>query len=617
MSNNTITQNKFDFLRKMNGLFDKKEKIQFLGVIAVGSISALFQTLSVASILPFINLVMNPETVSQNNFLMAFYNFFNFSSSYYFTVFLGFIIIGIIIISNFLSAFTVWLKVRFIWKKNHNLSLDLLKKYLSLPYVYFLDKHSADLGKNILSEVERFTGQLLMPLLSLITSLITVLVIFTLLIFVNPLVAFIAVVLFTFFYGIIFFYLRASLKERGGRRLEENKGRYTSVGEALEGIKDIKVLGREKYFLDRFSRYSQNSSRLESWSHVVTNLPRYVMEVIAFGGIITFILILMFLGRTGKEIIPLISFFVFAGYRLMPALQDIFRSFASFQFNKAVLNKIYYDVHEPGISYGQELDLDRKLPDPLGFQKSISFNRVSFSYPNKKDPVLKNIDFQIAKGSSIGIVGPTGGGKTTLIDLILGLFTPDQGAMEVDGIEIKKENVRNWQRNIGYVPQQVYLSDDTIAHNIAFGIRDEDIDMAQVKRVAEIANIHNFIENDLPFSYNTFVGEKGIRLSGGQKQRISIARALYHNPDLLVLDEATSFLDGTTEKTVLEAINNVAKLKTLIIVAHRLKTVEHCDTLYFLDKGQIIDQGNYQYLLENNHQFKEMARGSYIKKLIN
>ena len=612
MDNNIVKQNKqnkFDFLKKLNRLLDRKDKIQFLGVIAIGLISALFQTLSVASVLPFINLVVNPETVSQNNFLMNFYNFFNFSSSYSFTVFLGFIILGIIIVSNFLSAFTVWFKIRFIWKKNHNLSLDLLRKYLSLPYVCFLDRHSADLGKNILSEVERLTGQLFMPLLSLITSLTTVLVILALLVFVNPSAAFISVFLFVLFYGIIFFYLRGSLKERGRRRLEENKGRYTSVGEALEGIKDIKVLGREKYFLERFSYHSQNSSWLESWNHVITNLPRYIMEIVAFGGIITFILILISLGRTGKEIIPLISFFVFAGYRLMPALQEIFRSLTSFQFNKAVLNKIYYDIHEPGISHNQELDQDRKPPDPLSFQKSISFNQVSFSYPNKKDPVLENIDFQIAKGSSVGIVGPTGGGKTTLVDLILGLFTPNQGTMEVDGIKIEEENVRNWQRNIGYVPQQVYLSDDTIARNIAFGVRDEDIDMAQVKRVAEIANIRNFIENELPFGYNTFVGEKGIRLSGGQKQRISIARAIYHNPEVLVLDEATSSLDGTTEKAVLEAINNVAKLKTLIIVAHRLKTVERCDTLYFLDKGRIIDQGNYQKLLESNHQFKKMARG--------
>lgn len=440
------------------------------------------------------------------------------------------------------------------------------------------------------------------------------LVIFILLLIVNPWIAFIAVLLFTFFYGIIFFYLRGSLKERGGKRIEENTGRFTSVGEALGGIKDIKVLGREKYFIERFSRHSINFSKLHAWSCVVANMPRYLMEVVAFGGVIALILALMAFGEKGKEIIPLVSFFVFAGYRLMPALQDIFYSFTSFQFNKAILNKIYQDIHEGSIEPNQDFD-NKELLEPFAFQRSISFNNLSFFYPNRKDFVLKDINFQMNKGASIGIVGPTGGGKTTLIDLILGLLTPSQGALEVDGIKIKNENVRNWQRNIGYVPQQVYFSDDTVSRNIAFGVSDDQIDMDQVKKVAKIANIHNFIEKELPLGYDTFIGERGVRLSGGQKQRISIARALYHNPEVLVLDEATSSLDGTTEKAVLEAIDNLAKLKTLIIVAHRLKTVEHCDTLYFLDKGKITTQGNYKDLLKNNLQFQEMAKGGYIKKV--
>ncbi len=614
MSNNTITQNKFDFLIKLNGLFDQKEKAQFLGVIIVALVATLFQTLSVASVLPFISLVMDQGALDQSKFLKTLFVFFDFSSIYSFTVFLGIILIGIIVISNFLSAFSTWFKIRFVWQKNHNLSLALLRKYLFLPYVYFLDKHSADLGKNILSEVEQLTGRLFMPLLSLITSGIMALIIFVLLLFVNLWVTLIAVFLFIFFYGAIFFYLRKNLKERGEKRIAENAGRFTSVSEALEGIKDIKVLGREKYFFERFSRYSMNFSRLHTWSSVVTNIPRYFMEVVAFGGVVALILALMAFGRKGGEIIPLVSFFVFAGYRLIPALQDIFYSFTNFQFNKAVLDRVYQDLHQEAIGYAG--DFDRKeLPEPLSFQKSISFNNLSFTYPNRKDFVLRDINFQVDKGASIGIVGPTGGGKTTLIDVILGLFTPSQGALEVDGIKIENENVRNWQRNIGYVPQQVYLSDNTIACNIAFGVSNDQIDMSQVKKVAKIANIHSFIEKELPLGYDTFVGERGVRLSGGQRQRISIARALYHNPDLLILDEATSSLDGTTEKAVLEAINNVAKLKTLIIVAHRLKTVEHCDTLYLLDKGRIVAQGSYKDLLENNPQFQDMAKGGINKNI--
>jgi len=610
----TTTKSKFDFLVKLNGLFDRKEKMQFFGVMIAALVAALFQTLSVVSVLPFVNLVMDPGKLDQNKWLKVLFTSFEFSSVYSFTVFLGFMMLGIIVVSNFVSLFATWLKTRFIWQKNHNLSVTLLRKYLSLPYVYFLDKHSADLGKNILSEIEQLTGKLFMPLLELITSGIVALIIFALLLFVNPLVASVAVILFAFSYGVIFFYLRGSLRERGKRRLKENTGRFISVGEALQGIKDIKVLGRERYFFKRFSRYSMKFSRLQIWACMVIQIPRYLMEIVAFGGVIALVLALLASGERGGQIIPLVSFFAFAGYRLMPALQNIFHSFTSFQFNKAVLDKVYGDIHEGGIRFDEALDTE--LPEPLAFQERVSFTNVSFSYPNRKDFVLKDINFQIGKGTSIGIVGPTGGGKTTLVDLILGLLIPNKGTIEVDGVNVKEGNVRNWQRNLGYVPQQIYLSDDTIARNIAFGIADEHIDMTQVERVSRIANIHIFIENELPFGYNTLVGERGVRLSGGQKQRVSIARALYHNPEVLVLDEATSSLDVTTEKAVLKAVKNIAKLKTLIIVAHRFKTVEHCDKLYLVDKGEIKTHGTYKDLLKDNSLFQGMAKGGYIKRKI-
>jgi len=603
-----MNKNKLDFLRKVNALFSRKEKTEFFGVMVIGLVSALLQTLSVLSILPFINLVMNPGTIMQSKFLMTLYNLLEFNSTYSFTVFLGFMVLGIIIISNFVFACSAWLKIRFIWKKNHNLSLALLKKYLSLPYIYFLNKHSADLGKNILSEIQQLINSLFLPLMSLITSGIMALIIFIMLFIVNPVIAFSAIVLFIFFYGITFASLRSTLRDRGKKRLKENTGRFTSVGEALEGIKDIKALGREKYFLERFSKHSASFSKLHTWHSVIINIPRYVMEIVAFGGIIILILVLMARGETGSQIIPMVSFFVFAGYRLIPALQEMFSSFACFQFNKVILDRIYKDIHEEGIYISSE-NKERELPEKFSFQNKIAFNNVSFLYPNKNDYVLKDVNFQVKKGTSIGVIGPTGGGKTTLVDLILCLLTPDKGSLEVDGIKIRKENIRNWQRNIGYVPQQIYLSDNTVTNNIAFGIPEESINIEQIKQVAKIANIDTFIEKELSHGYNTLVGERGVRLSGGQKQRIGIARALYHDPEVLILDEATSSLDGITEKAVLEAMDNVVKLKTVIIVAHRLKTVEHCDMLYLLNKGKIVAQGNYQELLKNNSQFQEMAKG--------
>ena len=597
---------KLNFIVKLNSLFDRREKMQFMGVIIVVFFMALFQALGVVSILPFVTLVMNPNVVYENQLLHWLFDFLGFTSTYPFLVFMGFAMLGILVIGNFVSAFAVWLTIRFVWRKNYRLSLALLKKYLSLPYAYFLNQHSADLGKNVLYEVQQLTDNFLLPFLNIITGVMVAVIIFVMLFYVNPLVTLIAVVFLTFFYLLIYSRFSQEIRIGGERRLEENKGRFKAASEALGGIKDIKVLGREKYFLQRFSKHSEKLSDLCAWYNVVSGIPHYIVEIVAFGGIIGLILFLLS-KQTGQQIIHLVGFFTFAGYRLISALHGIFQSFTIFRFNKAVLDKIYKDMTEGGINTA-EIIFDKELPQPIPFKKNIKLGNISFSYPGTNGFVLKDINLEIKKNTSIGIVGPTGSGKTTLVDIILGLFIPNKGIMKVDDIGINEKNIRNWQCNLGYVPQQVYLSDDTISRNIAFGLPDEKIDMAQVKLVAKIADIDNFIKNELPNGYETIVGERGIRLSGGQKQRVGIARSLYHDPEVIVFDEATSSLDGITEKVVLEAMQSVSKIKTIIIIAHRLTTVRNCDIIYLIDKGRITSQGTYNDLMKNNIQFQAMAR---------
>jgi len=593
--------NKFNFFREIKNLFSRREKWLFLGVVVLAVLAAFFQTLGVASILPFISLVMDRGLLADNRFLLFLFNFFGFEKAYTFTIFFGFLTLAVIIVGNVVFAISTWAKIRFIWAKSHNLSTTLLRKYLSRPYIYFLGKNSNDLAKNVLSEVEQLTNQLFMPILSLITSGTMALVILILLLLVNPVVAISAIILFTVFYTIIFLYLRQSLRDRGEKRMKENTGRFITINEALVGIKDIKVLGRESHFYNRFKGHSDKFSRMQAWSVVVVNIPRYLIEIVAFGGVVAIILWLISTGQSSSQIIPLIAFFVFAGYRLIPSLQDVFKSFTNFQFNKILLNKVYADI----VDFEDDLKNVEELI-PLSFTDNIAFSDVSFRYPDRAEAALEGINFEVKKGSSIGIVGPTGGGKTTILDSLLGLLDPLSGQITIDGKIINKENISNWQKNLGYVPQQIYLADSTVAHNIAFGV--DTPDLVRVQKVAQIANISKFIENDLPDQYDTIIGERGIRLSGGQRQRLGIARALYHNPDILVFDEATSALDIGTEGAVLKAIDNISKFKTIIIVAHRLKTVEHCDTIYFLDKGRIVDSGTYQELLAGNSQFKAMAR---------
>ena len=597
---------KLDVLEKLNTLFDQKEKLQFVGVMAVAIAAALLQALGIISVLPFLQLVMEPEMVRENKWLNLLFVSLGFKSVFSFTIFVGFAMLGILLVGNAISAFFAWLKVRFVWQKNHDISSALLRKYLSLPYVYFLSKHSADLGKNILSEVEQMTGHLLLPLMRILTSGIVVFIILTLLFFVNPAVAAITVLLFGSLYVAIFVFLRRRLRVKGEKRVQENTGRFTVATEALAGIKDIKILGREGYFLERFSNHSAKFSKLQAWVAVIGQLPQYFMETVAFGGVIALILVLLSLGQDGSKIIPLVSFFVFAGYRLMPAFQEIFYGVSSVQFNRASLDKISRDMSEE--TTAPPVFQKRELPTPLVLRERIALENMSFCYPHSRQIALSHVSLEIPKSSFVGLVGPTGGGKTTLGDVLIGLLSPSEGRMTVDGVEIRGNNVWNWQRNIGYVPQQVFLYDDTVTRNVVFGLPDERIDRTRVEEVCRIANLHDFIEQELPNGYDTPIGERGIRLSGGQKQRIGIARALYHDPEVLVLDEATSSLDGITERAVLQAIENVAKKKTVIAIAHRLTTVKNCDTIYLIDKGAIVTQGTYEELMERDEQFRAMAR---------
>ncbi|MDO8470754.1 MAG: ABC transporter ATP-binding protein [bacterium] len=602
----TFFKGKLDVLEKLNTLFNRKEKLQFILVLAVALVAAFLQALGIISVLPFLQLVMEPELVQENKWLNLLFTSLGFESAFSFTIFVGFAMLAILLVGNVTSAFAAWLKIRFVWQKNHDIASALLKKYLSLPYVYFLNKHSADLGKNILSEVEQMTGQLLMPLLKLLTSSIVVFMILALLFLVNPAVAAASTFLFGFSYVVIFVFLQGRLRARGEKRLQENTGRFTAAAEALAGIKDIKILGRERYFLERFSGHSARFSELQAWVSVIGQFPRYLMETVAFGGVIALILALLSFRQDGSKIIPLVSFFVFAGYRLMPALQEIFYGLSSVQFNRAILDRISRDMNGETT---ESIVLERReLPKPLAFKERILLEGVSFQYPYSRQAALSDVNLEIPKGSFVGLVGPTGGGKTTLGDVLIGMLAPSEGRMTVDGVVIQEDNVRNWQRNVGYVPQQVFLCDDTIARNVVFGLPDKQIDRARLEEVCKIANLHDFIEQELPQGYDTAIGERGIRLSGGQRQRIGIARALYHDPEVLVLDEATNSLDGITEKAVLQAIENVAKKKTVIAIAHRLTTVKSCRIIYLIDKGAIVAQDTYEELMKKDEQFRAMAR---------
>lgn len=597
-----------NLIKKMKIIIAPQEKRQLLVLFVSILLAALFQTLGVVSILPFMSIVMQPEIIESNRWLNWLYNSLGFTGVNSFIVFMGILMLFIIIIGNLTSALATWLKVRFVWRKNHNISSALLKKYLSLPYVYFLTQNTADLSKNILSEAGVLTNGFILPLIDITIKGFTAIGILSMLLFTNIYTTILSVIIFGGSYALIYFYFHSKLKINGAKRLTENKQRFKTAGEALGGIKDIKVMGREDFFYHKYLKHSLEFSNLQAWILLIGVMPRYFLETMAFGGIVS--LVLYFISTTGNadEVIPIISFFAFAAYRLLPALQVIFAAFTQVRFSQTTVNKIIEDLSEKGGVREQFLAVEKEPIKPMPFNTSLQLKEVSYNYPNTNEPVIHNISLLIKHNTSIGLVGPTGAGKTTLVDIILGLLTPQKGEFSADGVKINENNILNWQKNLGYVPQHIYLSDDTIINNIAFGIPDEKIDRKIVEHVARISNLHGFIISDLPNGYQTIVGERGIRLSGGERQRVGIARALYHDPEVLVLDEATSSLDGITESVVLEAVNNVAKLKTIIIIAHRLTTVKNCDIIYLIDKGKIVTQGTYDELMNSSASFRAMAK---------
>jgi len=595
-------------ISKLIQILNRKERLQLLLLLLLITITAFSQTLGVASVMPFIGLIMEPATIFENEYLRWAYETFNFADTSSFIIVTGLVMLSLIIFSNAISALTTWQKTKFSLMHNHRLSMRLLKKYLSMPYAYFLNQNSADLSKNVLGEVNHLTQSYIIPFLQLLTNSFVVTFLLVMLLLIEPAVSMLAIALIGGPYAAIYFSLRKKLRQRGLLRFEANKKKFKAVSEAFGGIKEIKTMQVEPFFLNNYRGASLELTGHALWNAVVGQLPRYALEGIGFGGIIIFVLILFVTREDARQVIPLATLFAFAGYRIMPAIQEIFASFSGIQFHEAVLDRIHKDITTPGPAETNTSSGKTDKSGPLPFKNQIELRKLSYRYPGSREKALDNINLTIKRNTAVGFAGPTGAGKTTLVDIILGLLLPQEGQMLIDGVPVDENNRFSWQKNLGYVPQFIYLSDDTVARNIAFGRSDQDIDQEALFRSARIANIHDFIINELPAGYDTLVGERGIRLSGGQRQRIGIARALYHNPEVLVFDEATSALDGVTEETVLAAMESAARLKTLIIIAHRLSTVETCDLVYLIDRGRIVDQGTFNELIERNEQFRSMAR---------
>jgi ABC-type multidrug transport system fused ATPase/permease subunit len=588
--------------KKIFDLLSSRERKQVFYLLIMILFMALLDTLGVASIMPFIAVLTNPDIIQTNiliNKIFKFSNIFGVETNNQFLFVLGVAVFFLLVFSLIFKAILSYSQLRFSSMCQYGLSKRMLESYLNQPYSWFLNRHSADLGKTILSEVSLIISKGLKPLMNLITFGTVALALLVLLILNDPKFALIAGFTLCVTYLFIYKFTRSYLMRIGQERLKANQARFTVVSEAFNAAKELKVGSLEKAFLDRFSKPARTLAQHSAIAGAISQLPRYALEIIAFGGMMLLILYLMVQNVIFTSALPLIALYAFAGYRLIPSLQQIYAAITQLRFVSPSLNSIHNDFTNLSPKVAQ----NNKNILPLN--KAITLKNLYYQYPNVSRTTVKNINLIIPAFSTVGIVGSTGSGKTTIVDIILGLLQAQRGVLSVDNNDININNCVAWQRSIGYVPQDIFIADDTLAANIAFGIDKKDINQEHILIAAKIANIDDFVTK-LPEQYQTTVGERGVRLSGGERQRIGIARALYRNPQVLILDEATSALDNLTEQLVMKEIQKIGNNKTIIMIAHRLSTVKKCDIIFYLEKGELKAQGTYEELIKSSEGFKKI-----------
>ena len=590
-----------------------KERRQLTVVAVTQVFSGLMDMAGVASIVPFLSVVANPELLSGNDILFKLKNWTAFTDQK-FMITLGLLAFGALLLNQVVRLGSAWygqVVTHEIW---WNLHKRMFRYYLNQPYLYHLQHHSNALLEKLQMRLNVVVAGIIRPLFLLISSFFTILFLLIMLIWVKPMITLVLAAITGAFYILLYQKVKSRLEFYGKIGPEFSSKSFKLIGEAFGAIKEIKVRRNGKYYVESFDPHAKRYCDAQVKIHLFSTMPGGMVEILAFGGILLITLLLLNSSQEFQYLIPTIGLYAFSLQRILPAIQSGYQQISVIKFYQSSLEVIYADLVAAFPSDEVPLTEPRKNEGHRPYQR-IELKDLSFAYPKTTRKVLDSVSLTIPAGSMIGIAGPSGAGKTTLIDLILGLFETGSGNILIDGQPLIGETLSRWQASLGYVPQAGFIADDTIARNIAFGLHNEEIEMERVKQVAEIAQISEFIESELVQQYATFVGERGVRFSGGQRQRLRIARALYHDPDTLILDEATSALDGITEEKVMDSIRNLLGQKTILLIAHRLTTLKECDTIFLLEGGKVIDQGTYQFLIDTNMTFKHMAREAIEKKV--
>jgi len=579
----------------------KLRRLQFLVVLM-----AFAELGSVLSIGPFMALVGDMSQLQGDGIVGDIYRMSGLEDPRTFLFWTGIGVLVALTIAALISMFTIWRLSMYGARVGAELSSRLYSHYMHQPWLFHASGSSSQLTNQIAQECGRITGGIINPLMQMNARIVMAALMAVAIFIFNPAVAITGLVIFAVAYMAMYRIVRQRLIRNGGTITSAQRMRFKLMGEGFGGIKDALLLGRQQVFTDRFDQASIRFADAQGKNQVMSQVPRFVMELVAFGSVIFLILYLLAAhdGNLGT-ILPLLSVYALAGFKLLPAFQQIYSSISGIRGNLTAFEGLRDDLRASATATLQ-LAPNENSGEHLTPRESIELKNVQFTYPGKAEPALRDLTINIGVNQVIGLVGASGSGKSTAIDILLGLIRPENGELLIDGKPITKQQLRAWQNSLGFVPQSIFLADSSIRENIGFGLPPELVDEEKVQRAATMAHLDELLA-ELPEGLNTRVGERGVQLSGGQRQRIGIARALYHDADVLILDEATSALDGITEKLIMDAIHDFSGKKTIIMIAHRLATVKKCDSIYLLANGQVTDQGAYSELCQRNDVFKRMA----------
>jgi ATP-binding cassette, subfamily B, bacterial PglK len=589
-------------IRELFLQLDDGQKSRFYRLQILVILMSILEVTGIASIGPFMALIGDNELVKSNAILRNFYVLSGADDIQDFISMVGVLILFLMLISSLFSVFTSWRLAIFASDIGTEFSNRLYKYYIENSWLFHTLNNSAQLTKNISVESMRVSDTIIQPLMQMNAKLILALFILIVVVLFNPLVAMFIFFLFLASYFFIYKTIKARLENNGKSISAVAVLRFKLMNEGFGGIRDIILLNKKAQFIDRFVKSSKLYSYSRGTNIALVQVPKYLIELIAFGALVMIMLLLLNLykGDLGL-ILPVLSIYALAIFKLLPALQQVFSSISQIRGSIPAYDAIKEDLIKSNNDNRAIVSFKE-----LTFESCIQLKDVCFSYPGNADNVLNNLNITIPKNKSIAIVGPSGSGKSTILDILLTLIPPDSGKILVDNFELNDEFKACWRRQIGFVPQDIFLSESTICENIAFGVPYDDININMINSVIKLAHLDQFINSQKDGIY-TKTGERGITLSGGQKQRIGISRALYNEPDILIFDEATSALDGVTEKLIMDAVGEFNGNKTIVIIAHRLKTVKNCDIIYYVENGKVISKGSYNDLIRMNSDFKEMA----------